>query len=149
MKVKFNPIKLLMLIFLLAVFLAGGRTNQTYRTEGYYDFESNTFCNIEPSNQQRDDHTTSGFSICGGQDLNTNEILDNCEKFDPSAPFPGVWTTTYNWTDLLPHRTNHAAWQTNSGLYLMGGVYSPYTSMLLPPGGDPTNGFDLYNPAML
>merc|ERR1712198_803065 len=107
-----------------------------YRTEGYYDFESNTFCNIEPSNQQRDDHTTSGFSICGGQDLNTNEILDNCETFDPSS---GVWTTTYNWTDLLPHRTNHAAWQTNSGLYLMGGVYSPYTSMLLPPGGDPTN----------
>jgi len=124
-----------------AIFIAGGITSQDYRTESYYDPISNTFCDITPSNYQRSSSTTTGFKICGGVDLETGYPLLNCEKFDPSAPYPGVWNVTNTWSD--PPRINHVAWKTYSGLYLIGGYASPCTSTKLLPDGSSVDGFEL------
>jgi len=122
-----------------AIFIAGGITDQSYRTESYYDPFSNTFCDITPSNYQRYSSTTTGFKICGGTDLNTGEALLNCETFDPSAPYPGQWSVTNTWDG--PPRVNHVAWKTYSGLYLIGGYEAPCSTTLLLPDGSSADGF--------
>lgn len=124
-----------------AIFIAGGVTSQDYRTESYYDPNSNTFCDITPSNYQRASSTTTGFKICGGVDLNNGNAILNCEKFDPSGPYPGVWNVTHTWND--PPRINHVAWKTYEGLYLIGGVASPCSSTKLLPDGSSGDGFEL------
>ena len=50
--------------------------------------------------------------------METGYPLLNCEKFDPSAPYPGVWNVTNTWSD--PPRINHVAWKTYSGINVHG-----------------------------
>merc|ERR1711892_97092 len=72
-------------------------------------------------------HTMDGLTICGGY---ANPMYYNstvCETFSS-----GEWVTSHT---LVEERYAHCSWQTDQGVVLMGGGYSPYTSEIAPLGG--------------
>ena len=88
------------------------------------------------------------FRLTDSDFMRKNNILLSVPKcrFDASASYPGQWKETYEWSEPLPHRVNHVAWEAKIGLFLIGGIYSPSTTMFLPKGGVPQFGFGLQNP---
>jgi len=69
--------------------------------------------------------TQDGFLMCGGV-----EQPLSCSNFNPES---GQWESDTNtWKD--PPRIDHVSWNTTSGLFLMGGRDSPFTTTMLPSG---------------
>jgi len=119
------------------IFVAGGITSQEYRTEAFYNPVTNFLCNIPPMYYQRESSTTTGFTACGGIDIFTDDIVYNCETFNPNT---GVWYVSHYFNDT---RVNHVAWQSSVGLYLMSGWGGPLNSTLLGNDGSVGPGFEL------
>ena len=89
---------------------------------------------------QRESSTTTGFTSCGGFDLDYN-YLYNCETFDPST---GNWEVTAYFDDT---RVNHVAWQSSEGIFLMSGWGGYYNSTFIGNDGTVSAGFDMMYPA--
>ena len=92
-----------------------------YRTEAYYNPATNELCDIPPMLNQRESSTTTGFTSCGGVNLD-DDIMYDCETFDPST---GNWEVTAYLEDIW---VNHVAWQSPDGICLMSGLYTPMNS---------------------
>ena len=72
----------------------------------------------------------------GGQDSKTEKTCDEWSE--------GNWTRQS--LSLIEKREDHVSWATASGVYLMGGYYSGYTSELVKEDGSVEEGFKLkYN----
>ena len=71
---------------------------------------------------QRESSTTTGFTSCGGVDIAEDNVVYNCETFDPST---GYWEVTAYLDDAW---VNHVAWQSPDGICLMSGLYTPMNS---------------------
>jgi len=123
------------------IFIAGGITNQMYRTEAYYNPATNELCDIPPMMYQRESSTTTGFTSCGGYNLDDYTYLYNCETFDPST---GNWEVTAYFDDV---RINHVAWQSSEGIFLMSGWGGDYNSTFIGNDGTVSAGFDMMYPA--
>jgi len=104
------------------IFIAGGITNQMYRTEAYYNPATNELCDIPPMLNQRESSTTTGFTSCGGENIDGGSIMYDCETFDPTT---GYWEVTGYLDDAW---VNHVAWQSPDGICLMSGLYTPMNS---------------------
>ena len=111
-----------MIIRYEGIFIAGGITNQMYRTEAYYNPATNELCDIPPMLNQRESSTTTGFTSCGGVNIDDGSIMYDCETFDPST---GNWEVTAYLEDAW---VNHVAWQSPEGICLMSGLYTPMNS---------------------
>ena len=89
--------------------------------------------------------TWSEFRSClvcgGGRGWGGSDALTTCDKWQWSS---GSWTHSHT---LRQMRSEHVAWSTEDGVYLMGGVYSNKTTELLKQswsiGGTVEDGFSL------
>ena len=81
--------------------------------------------------------TTTGFTSCGGVELETNNAIYNCETFDPST---GKWEITATFEDA---RIGHVAWQYKEGIFLMSGRGGAFTSTFIGNDGSASAGWDL------
>ena len=68
-------------------------------------------------------HTQTGLTACGGYGSGARSCVTLSEL---------GWTKTY---DLIQRRYYHTAWDTRSGIILLGGSESPTTTELLKDGG--------------
>ena len=112
-----------------------------YRTEAYYNPATNELCDIPPMIYQRESSTTTGFTSCGGIDIDEYDVVHNCETFDPST---GNWEVTAYFDDT---RVNHVAWQSSEGIFLMSGFGGDYNSTFIGNDGTVSAGFDMMYPA--
>ena len=53
------------------VLLAGGRNDNMFLAEGFYNPSTDNFCHLPPLAIQREGSVTTGFTVCGGLDLST------------------------------------------------------------------------------
>jgi len=137
------------------IFLAGGIVNDWGAAfPGFYNPLTNEYCNITTHmNHPRHSSTTTGFIACGGSDLidyyydygdyyggytpSPTSAAYNCEMFDPSS---GTWSNYATWYPSFPGRRRHVAWMSSIGLFLIGGLDSMNTSMLISNDGSITAG---------
>jgi hypothetical protein len=70
------------------------------------------------------DHTMDSLLICGGPSSST---AITCMSFSS-----GQWI---NSNTLVSGKCDHTSWQTEQGVVLMGGNYSPYTSEIVDTAG--------------
>jgi len=138
------------------IFLAGGIV-EDYRAAfpGFYNPLTNKYCNITTQmNHPRESSTTTGFIACGGSEFiayydnydytpsptfttSPTSPAYNCEMFDPSS---GTWSNYATWYPSFPGRVRHVAWMSSIGLFLIGGLDSMDTSMLISNDGSITEG---------
>ena len=69
----------------------------------------------------RTGHSQNGGLTCGGG-VDGSSALTNCVKWNPTS---GTWDL---FAELTEPRRAHVSWETASGVYLMGGQFSPMTS---------------------
>jgi len=138
------------------IFLAGGIVNDWRAAfPGFYNPLTNEYCNITTHmNHPRQSSTTTGFIACGGYDVidyydyydyyyyggytpSPTSAAHNCEMFDPSS---GTWSNYATWYPSFPGRVRHVAWMSSIGLFLIGGLDSMDTSMLISNDGSITEG---------
>ena len=96
-------------------------------------------CSLPTLPDDRWYHTMDSKYICGGRYNQTSCIhLDAGNIIIYSVIVliyiicSGKWTISHN---LLQNRYYHCSWETEHGLLLMGGVYSPTTSEIVPTDG--------------
>jgi len=130
------------------IFIAGGVNGSLYdgtaSPPGFYNPLTNVYCDIhgyEYGYQPRYSSTTTGFIVCGGNDVIDYEpeieARYNCQKFDHST---GTWNLWKSWENEFPGRRLHVAWKSSIGLFLIGGSDSMDTSMLIHNDGSITDG---------
>jgi len=115
------------------IFIAGGAkdyNNLSPSPPGFYNPFTNVYCDLPPMYQPRYGSTTTGFIVCGGYEFdNYDNSTYNCEQFVPST---GTWAPyCWSWGLSFIGRTYHVAWMSSIGLFLIGGVESMNTSMLI------------------
>ena len=114
---------------LSGIFIAGGVNGSLYdgtaSPPGFYNPLTNVYCDIhgyEYGYQPRYSSTTTGFIVCGGNDVIDYEpeieASYNCQKFDHST---GTWNLWKSWENEFPGRRLHVAWKSSIGLFLIGG----------------------------
>jgi len=130
------------------VFIASGVGDSwgTASLPGFYNPVTNEYCDLPPMVKPRYGSTTTGFKVCGGNDLgdyydyydyyySTSNSPESsapytCETFDLST---GTWSVGLSWEFAFPPRYVHVAWMSSIGLFLIGGIGSEaqYSSMLI------------------
>jgi hypothetical protein len=81
-------------------------------------------CSLPALPDYRNGHTMDSLLICGGYGSSSDTT---CLSFTS-----GQWITSHT---LVEQRYAHISWQTEQGLVLMGGDYSPYTSEIVATAG--------------
>ena len=114
-------------------------------------------CSVPSLPLPRRQHTVSGWTVCGGMEIGTGNVLEPSDEshVEYNIQYIGTGTNCHTFTgawDLSHHlgdegRASHVAWQSPAGIRLMGGpAWTPVsqTSVLL---SNTTNstipGFDL------
>ena len=95
-------------------------------------------CSLPPLTGRRDDgHTQTGLTACGGS---WNEAASKRSCVTLSG---GIWNVSHT---LVHERYGHCAWETDSGIILLGGYSSPKSSEILKEDGGSVELFTLkYN----
>ena len=91
-------------------------------------------CSLPSLPGNRNHHSQDGGLTCGGAGVSTQTT---CVKWSPAS---GTWTRS---NSLSVGRYDHVSWATASGVYLMGGSYSPRTSEKVKVDGSVEEGFVL------
>ena len=99
------------------VLITGGRRKSA---EIYNPATNATSCSLPPLPEIRSGHSQNVGLTCGGSDPSA---LNTCVKWNPAS---GGWNQTP--FKLKESRVNHVSWETPTGVYLIGGDYSPKTS---------------------
>ena len=113
----------IILISMLGLLLAGGYGAET--SVEVFSPSTGQSCMLPSLPDQRYDHTANNLLLCGGEHAFTGTT---CLTFSS-----GKWFTSHT---LVEERSGHTSWQTEQGVVLMGGWYSPYTSDILDMAGD-------------
>ena len=95
--------------------------------------DSNTSCSLPDLLLRRTGHSQDGDLVCGSWVQNPD--MKYCSKWTN-----GVWTLSHS---LREWRLGHVSWATASGVYLLGGIFSPKTSELEKEDGSVEEGFAL------
>ena len=126
--------------FFHAVLITGGyilNNGARYRSAEIYNPITRTSCSLPQLPEGRRGHSQDGGLLCGGG--NTAALQNICGKWSPAS---GTWTQSHT---LRQKREDHVAWATTSGVYLIGGQYSPRTSEKVKLDGSVEEGFGLRN----
>ena len=116
----------------LAILITGGYRGGRYLKSAEIYFPSNnTSCSLPELPKKRGYHTQDGPWACGGYSSSTRRT---CDKWSQ-----GNWTRQS--LSLKEERQDHLSWATASGVYLMGGTYSQWTSELVKEDGSVEKGF--------
>ena len=100
------------------VLITGGSDRRS--AEIYNPATNPTGCSLPQLPEIRTGHSQDSGLTCGGGDLSA---LNTCVKWNPAS---GAWDQTP--FTLNKSRINHVSWETPTGVYLIGGDYSPKTS---------------------
>ena len=120
-----------------AILITGGFRGGRLRSAEIYLPSANTSCSLPKLPEERGQHTQDGPWACGGGLDDSTE--ETCDKWSE-----GSWTRSHS---LDVGSYGHVSWATESGVYLMGGIYSE-TSDLVKEDGSVVMGFKLeYNTA--
>ena len=131
---KFNKKNYIENLTSLAILIAGGVSTEVE----IWNPDDNTICTIPPFPRALYHGTLSGMKYChpwGGNYRNKTE----CVGFNQ-----GTWSRTN--TGFKHRRSAHTSWETEVGIYLMGGDGSRQTSELARNDGTVTEGFSLQYP---
>ena len=118
----------------LAILIAGGVSPEVE----IWNPDENTICTIPPFPRGLSHGTLNGMKYChprGGNYWNETE----CVGFNQ-----GTWSRTN--AGFQHRRSFHTSWETEEGIYLMGGDGSSQTSELARNDGTVTEGFSLQYP---
>ena len=77
-----------------------------------------SICSLPPLPDGRRLHSQSGLTVCGGESSS-----QTCSSFRN-----GEWTISHN---LIEERIRHVSWSSPSGIILLGGLKSEWTTELL------------------
>ena len=113
-----------------------GQSSDTKRSVTIFDPDNNTSCSLPVLPQGRNLLTLEGGLACGGLD---DAVSTSCVKWTPAGS-NRLWSLSHS---LRQKRYGHVSWATASGVYLIGGDYSPSTSELVKPNGRVREGFSL------
>ena len=131
----------------LALLITGGTVGDSGAPEAalksveLFNPVTKSSCFLPQLAERRRYHTLDGGVLCGGElefgsHQNSNShILTLCETFTN-----GKWIHSHT---LKFKRRSHVSWTTSSGVYLIGGFRSPYTSEIVKEDGTVTEGFKL------
>ena len=127
----------------LAVLITGGtigageKLEDSLRSTELYNPATQTSCSLPQLSERRRYHSLDGGVLCGGElELSSNShILTQCETFTN-----GTWARSHT---LETKRRSHVSWATSTGIYLIGGARSPYTSEIVKGDGTVMEGFTL------
>ena len=113
-------------------------------------------CSMPPLPVPRRQHTVSGWTVCGGMEIGTGNVLEPSDESheEYNMQYIGKGTSCHTFTgawDLSHHmvegRASHVAWQSPAGTRLLGGpawTTAGQTSVLLSSTTNTTiPGFDL------
>ena len=130
-----------------AVLITGGTTEEiknaeyALRSSELYNPATKTSCSLPQLSDRRRYHSLDGGILCGGElefgshENSDSHILTLCETFTN-----GKWIQSHT---LKLKRRSHVSWATSSGVYLMGGARSPYSSEIVKEDGTSIEGFRL------
>ena len=124
------------LTYIIAILITGGWgvDVDSLKSAEIYRPSHNTSCSLPELPEMRQRHTQDGPWACGAYTYNGTE--STCDKWSQ-----GSWTRQS--LSLREVRVDHVSWATESGLYLMGGIYSRNTSELVKEDGSVEWGFEL------
>ena len=126
----------------LLVLITGGYTGvgSELKSAEIFNLVKNTSCSLPQLPQGRSPHSQDGGLVCGGGGYNA-ATQKTCVKWSPAS---GTWTQSH--TLRQPREDHdHVSWATASGVYLIGGQYSPRTSEKVKLDGSVEEGFGLRN----
>ena len=109
---------LLLVVVDPVVLITGGSDRKS--AEIYNPATNPTGCSLPQLPEIRAEHSQDGGLTCGGNDPSAR---NTCVKWNPAS---GAWDQTP--FTLKESRVHHVSWATPTGVYLMGGEYSPKTS---------------------
>ena len=127
-KLKFSKV---LLLFLVVLITAGSGPSKSVEI---YNPATGSSCQLPDLPAERYRHSQDGSLICGGT---VDLAATSCISWDSRA---GSWIKSH---DLTQGRDIHVSWETDSGVYLIGGRYSAMTSELAKPDGTVRDGFTL------
>ena len=122
----------------LGVLISGGynRNGAVYQSVEIYNPSTNTTCSLPKLPVGRYGHTQDVNLVCGGPSSSTRTT---CVKWSSES---GSWTQSHT---LHQSRVYHVSWNTEDGVYLMGGNYGSNmkTTELVKADGSVEDGFSL------
>ena len=104
----------------LSVILITGGTDR--KSAEIYNPATKASCSLPLFSEVRVGHSQNGGLTCGGG-VSGSSALTTCVKWNSTS---GTWDQ-FDWK-LKEPRIFHVSWETESGVYLMGGGSSPKTS---------------------
>ena len=121
----------------LAILITGGAARGGYlKSAEIYRPSDNTSCSLPELPEGRAHHTQDGPWACGGGRYSSSTQM-TCDKWSE-----GNWKCQS--LSLTERRVDHVSWATESGLYLIGGLWSgKNTSELVMKNGTVKEGFPL------
>ena len=120
--------------------------DKALRSAEIYLPDTKTSCSLPNMPEMRRYHTQDGGLVCGGElefgsHQNSNShILTICDTWSN-----GTWLRSHT---LKFKRRSHVSWTTPSGVYLIGGFRSPWTSELVMKNGTVREAFRLTHKTM-
>ena len=129
-----------MLQFYFFIFQGFPNGNSTNLVELYNPIR-NISCSLPNLPEYRGYHNQNGNLACGGEAFigdDSKTTTRTCVKWNSES---GTWIQSDNL--LLKRRQGHVSWNTDSGVYLMGGLYTGKTSERVNEDGSVENGFSL------
>ena len=114
------------------ILASGGYNGGNLKSVEIYNPVSNISCSLPEFPSQRQRHSQDGALACGGGGNDKN-----CVKWSSDS---GTWTQSHT---LIQRRYYHVSWNTDDGVYLMGGAYSLKTTELVKNDGTVEDGFSL------
>ena len=121
--------------------LASNGQNKALKSAEIYLPDTNTRCSLPQMPEMRRYHTQDGGLVCGGElefgsySNSNSHILTLCDTWAN-----GTWIRSHT---LKFKRRSHVSWVTPSGVYLIGGFRSPYTTEIVMENGTVIEGFRL------
>ena len=122
-------------MFLISgVLISGGHRGGTiFKSVEMYNPATNTTCSLPQLPVERYHHSQDGDLACGGRTY--GNTLTTCVKWSS-----GNWTQTHT---LSHKKYSHVSFNTEDGVYLMGGYGSTETTELVKEDGTVEDGFSL------
>ena len=90
-------------------------------------------CSLPQLPEERHYHSQDGGLGCGGKNRFNTGWFEDCIEWTPAS---GTWTHR----NISEARLGHVSWATPSGVWLIGGTYSPRSTEKV---GSPSESFDL------
>ena len=129
---KCHPNKCNQTIFFQAVMITGGDGPGATEQSVEVILEDGSTCTMpDLPPPGRSQHSATGLTLCGGSN---GVAATTCSKFN------GEWEISHN---LPNNRPSPESWQSPNGIYLIGGLGSPYTSEVIDADGNTESAFDL------